>query len=807
MDARISDPKRSSFKFQLTQVAQAQSRFRIIPPSTPEFSLQRNGRVESTAAIVSPGITRTIRVTFTPRSNKICTDAVIIECPDSTGAIIRRRLPLDAIRDPPRLEGLDTFTDLGSVLPHAPLHRTVTITNTGSDGLLTLMSDPTDPPAALDGTKSWSEGPFTVTPGQFAIASGETRDLEVMVDTTTCGTFEASFWAGDCGARPVKYTLRVAVHPVDTSVIQLDGHTLAVPVTCVVTGPGPDQITRDDASDEAAILVADLRETVIGGCRDVRVTIRNSTPLPVPLHSAFTRYTRSIEALHPAHLPPNGAADIIIRFQPEKTVTYEADLQVTVGPDTCPATLTTIRVAATSTRPDVTVNPNLLLLPGDFLVRKSVTDWVSVSNNSRAPLYCVWSPDSLHIGPDETVDLTQPIHLGVINVDIAPREVVIAAGQTMQFRVSLKGVAAGRAKADLIMHALPTETDDMSSRMSRPGDPLSKFRRAVMGGRGTRHALALECGVAGPEVHVEDGGLEFGPIMVHQGACPTATLTLTNNSDTYAPFVLTDLCEMLPAASRTGGRDTRLAIRPEGDRPTPDYIDDDPDAIAPSEPSSMGDDHDGLGGQGIFRFYDWRGCLGPLETQTVTIELDLAALLRMMDVPNLTYPHSITGFIGVHVQHQAMPMLVQCRGTLCRPALGLDPVSISFPEAFIHQPSTAQVTLHNLSLAETQFAFPTASTGLFGLTFTPHAGSIPAGGSTEVTLTLTPRRVSSFSLHVECRVDGVAEPYGLAVSCNARGCSLMIGVDEVDDQTETEGGGGLWSPPRQPRTAPPRSQS
>ncbi|KAG9396627.1 hypothetical protein J8273_1644 [Carpediemonas membranifera] len=742
--------------FTVTNTGRSCSRFRLIPPQTAEFMLMKpNGEVEETAVVLAPGLSHVVHVVFTPLSNSYRTDSVIIQTPE--GSI---ELPLKARRDPPCLAGLPRDLNLGPVLPYERLSGSYHITNTGSNG--TVSMTPVDEGENREG--HLLVGPFDLSPDGFNIASGDSIDIDVAVDTSVCGDFTCEYHMCDAGAPPERHTLSAQVKPIRTALVSLDKKPLAVPVTLEARGPGVTDVTRDDAEEEAAELIVDLRETIIGGCRDVAVGIRNNTDLPVPIATAWDAPSAILEALLPSMLSPHSTTEITIRFQPEKIIAFERTLSVYVGLACCCHKLADLRVVATSQRPDLVVSPSLLMLPGDFLVRKSAQEWVTVKNQSNTPLYMVWAPEFISPNNHTQIDTFDVIKFETIHVEVVPREVILPPGQTLQFRVSIKGVSSGRASVTVSLHAVPTESDSMTSRRSRPNDPLYRFRSAILDGRGSVHPLNVKCSVAGPEVSVTGGGLEFGPVMIHRDLYPQTSLTLTNGSDTYAPFVLTDFCCHLPPA-QTGGTATRLDLRPPAD---PEYPSEDEDASAyDREPEDPED-------RSIFRFMPDRGCLDPLEKSTVAVELDVPRLLETIRGETVEFPHTVTGFIGLHVQHQAMPILVQCRATLCRPVVGLDPVRLSFPGTFVDQTATEPVTVYNLALTDAEIVFPVATNELFDLSFSPSTATVPAGAQLTVTASMTPRKVTSFNLVAECKVAGVDEPYALHITCVSRGCSLEL---------------------------------
>ena len=168
--------------FTLQNVSDTTNGFQLRAPKDAAFTFRI--LEESEHSLIRPGLHMTFRVIFHPQEPRDYKDKFeILPGPGKDPTIV----PIKCYRDPPVLCVPD-IVDMGSSFIHSHVRGTFEVVNKGGVALFSFHSA-----TGRETETSYVDGPFSLSPGSFELAHGESIVVEVEFSPHETGDYKASF--------------------------------------------------------------------------------------------------------------------------------------------------------------------------------------------------------------------------------------------------------------------------------------------------------------------------------------------------------------------------------------------------------------------------------------------------------------------------------------------------------------------------------------------------------------------------------------------------------------------------------------
>ncbi|TSK98411.1 Deleted in lung and esophageal cancer protein 1 [Bagarius yarrelli] len=267
---------------ELRNMTAASRHVRVIPPTTPHFSIGL-GRFPDGRGVIAPGMSCQYTVRFAPDSLAEFEDFLVVETQTSHPMI----LPVEARRPPPVLT-LPAVLDLGYCLVGGVKHMNLLCRNDGfSAGTFCIMPKGQWPASSLRSVvKSCfaEEPPFAISPSLFSLLPGQVEVMQVVFFPTTAENFTRSF-SIVCDNCHVKN-------------FSMQGTGQVVMLELVAVEGGEDVPALGELRDLTAEHFIRFEPTNVHSVLQKKVLIRNNTHLELPFRWRIMK--PNLQCLHAA---------------------------------------------------------------------------------------------------------------------------------------------------------------------------------------------------------------------------------------------------------------------------------------------------------------------------------------------------------------------------------------------------------------------------------------------------------------------------------------------------------------------------
>lgn len=400
-----------------------------------------------------------------------------------------------------------------------------------------------------------------------------------------------------------------------------------------------------------------------------------------------------------------------------------------------------LRLMGRGSGADLCLSPPALLLRGGTTIGAQVTYTISLSNPNGAARRWRWeSEDDLGLG-----EVPHPLI-----VSLEPSEGEVAAGETLTIEVSLRGAALGLLSRSLRIYVSPH------------GNPLS---------------LPLQLLVDGPEVFMRTQKLDFG--LVPFGEIRDLKLVFQNLSERPARWKLLP-GPVPPSSIATAAASVQFAAL--GNASPPPL----PSGGYSWEWSTAGGESKGatdarlaanalalaLAAQHTATGLRPSTCCGiiePKSTADVIVRVDAAA------------EQSLRRHLELKVEHGRSAYVIATAEVVARRAT-VSPSSVPLGNTYVRVPTLRTLTLTNLSLVPTEFAWNhVVGTGEAAVTISPEMGILDPAQTLSVEVTVAAESAGALDILIGCIVHGgSAPPVGCRLTASVQGLTVeyeAIGPD------------------------------
>ncbi|XP_026871989.2 deleted in lung and esophageal cancer protein 1 isoform X2 [Electrophorus electricus] len=270
---------------ELRNTTAASRRIRVIPPTTPHFSVGL-GRFPGEGATVAPGLSCQYTVRFAPDSLADYEDFLVVETQSPYPLIV----PVEAHIPPPMLT-LPPVLDCGYCLVGGVKFMELECRNEGqSAGMFCIMPKNQWPASSLRSAVKAvfaEQAPFAIGPSLFALLPGQTAVMEVFFLPTAAESYAHSFTIVCDNCQVKDFTIQGVGQQVELELVEVEGEENP-PALEELRDLSADHFVRFDAANPHSKL-------------QKRVLIKNKTYLELPFHWQIVK--PSLQSLLPGEAP------------------------------------------------------------------------------------------------------------------------------------------------------------------------------------------------------------------------------------------------------------------------------------------------------------------------------------------------------------------------------------------------------------------------------------------------------------------------------------------------------------------------
>ncbi|ETW06993.1 hypothetical protein H310_03092 [Aphanomyces invadans] len=730
----------------IKNVSTLSGRCRILPPSSA-FFMVASVLYPDASGLIAPGLTCQVRVQFAPDTRADYSDMFLVMVETPSGTDIPLQIPLLAHRDPPQLSLPSTLV-ASCCLIGGTSTTTISCLNSGGRGRFWFLSEAdwavADAPNILDTihalqhhhTNELSTGPFTLSPCDMDLDSGDSTDLTLVYTPTTVGTESATFYVvcDNCLVKPFKLAGRGC--EIDVAPVTINH----VPMEVSVASMGP----LDRLLFSPIMTHATATQTV---------QIINRTPLSLPfawvVASQAVQHDDNNDAsaidvpfeVTPARgvLEQGAAATFVVRFAPTKVDAFCALASLTicnVPPHCLPrvprppqrqsvAPLTTVAaitmtLEGASMPSAIQVTPWIVSFGDDSTLGNEVTAPLVMANDGPTAVAFRW-------GRGATEGAT---------CHVSPREGVVPACGT----------------ATAMLHVTPHRTGPY-------GFPLAC---SVDKDASSEVVVWVEGFVPRPHIRLLAAEIDFGLVSV--GHTATQTLRFQNDSQTVARYrfahVATKGGAIVPTLKRSNSTDSMASSRFS--------------YVSSSDVSSTNDDKPDVPHKCVIAFVPEHGTLQPGEVGTVQVVCSSGK-----------YPERFRGSFQCELvdEPSSAASCISARGEIQCPQVYLSQTKVALGTTYIGVPVTHALSLVNVSNLPAPFKWvePQGKSKAYSIEFSPRTGTLESKQSLAITITFTGRAPGLTDVVFSCQVRGVLVPLGFELVTLQKGLVLSYDLVKPDD--------------------------
>ncbi|ETV68555.1 hypothetical protein H257_15541 [Aphanomyces astaci] len=756
----------------LKNVSSLSGRCRILPPSSTFFMLASVLYPDS-SGLIAPGLTCQVRVQFAPDTRADYSDSFVVMIETPSGTDIPLQVPLAAHRDPPRLSLPSTLL-ASCCLIGGTSTTTISCLNSGGRGRFWLVSDadwgvanvldnihalqaqPTPAPAAL------SIGPFTLSPCDMDLGTGDAADLTLVYTPTVVGTESATFYivCDNCLVKPFKVAGRgceidiapvtinrvpieatvasmgpldrllfapIMTHAMATQTFQVVNHTpLALPFEWVVVDKHQHQLqlmTSRHATTNHHICEEDKQGQLVSARLRVPFEIAPSTGVlgqgaTATFVVTFTPTTvasfGALASLTICHVPPcclPGAARNNGREDSAALTTVDA-MQLTLEGASMPSA--------------IHLNPWIVSFGGDTCLNRDIAAPLVMSNHGPTAVAFRWGHHSQQQHDDNDDDA----------IDFGGKHDLICHVEPSEGTVPAHGTCT------VVVHVTPHRTGRFGFPVTCAVEASSQVVAWVQG-----HVPRPHIRLLAPEI-------DFGLVSV--GNTATQVLRFQNDSATVATYRFSHVGPpgFVPLLKRTNSTDSMASSR---------------FSFVTSSDASTTDDKPDVPHKCVLSFHPEDGTLQPGEEGMVSIVCTSGK-----------YPERFRGSVQCEVV-DAATTCISARGEIQCPQVYLSQTKVALGTTYIGVPVTRTLALVNVSNLPAPFKWvePLGKSKAYSVEFHPRSGTLESKQSLHVTIVFTGRAPGLTDVVFSCQVRGVLVPLGFELVTLQKG--LVLSYQLVDD--------------------------
>ncbi|KAI4901416.1 hypothetical protein NFI96_018546 [Prochilodus magdalenae] len=509
---------------ELRNTTAASRHVRVIPPTTPHFSIGL-GRFPGEGGVIAPGMSCQYTVRFAPDCLAEYEDFLLVETQSPYPLIV----PLEARRPPPILT-LPAVLDLGYCLVGGVKFMEVLCRNDGqSPGTFCIMPKKQWPASSLRSTVKASfaeDPPFAVSPCLFALLPGQAVVMEVVFFPTAAEVCTQSFIIVCDNCQVKDFTIQGTGQLVMLELVAVEG--------------GEDFPELGELHDVTADHFVRFDSANLNSTLQKKLIIKNNTHLELPFHWQIMK--PNLQALLPGETPDpscihhHAATDngfsispatgllgpalehvFLLTYHPQELIDYHSvchliirevpdmqkisedstSQQLDVVPEVGDAIVMEIEVKGTTEPYKILLEPYALLIPGETYIHTTIRKTFKIWNHSKSAICFQW-------------ERVSDCHI----IEVEPSSGDIEMNECFDLNLILTGGQPGHFSTTLQCHV--------------------KHHNSPVG-------LPIEATFKGPQLTLSVPSLDLGLLQLGQEIC--STLQICNSSPLEAHWSLKELAD------------------------------------------------------------------------------------------------------------------------------------------------------------------------------------------------------------------------------------------------------------------------